>query len=181
MTSSNEYKYGRSLIALHWLMFFLLIFVYAVIEFRVLFDKGMPEREFMKSLHFMFGLLVLLLVLFRLVARRLNPRPPPHSSEGWYKLLHIASQVGHWALYALMLGMPLMGWMALSAAGKPIPFFGLVMPALIGPDETLSKQLKSLHETAGSFGYILIGVHVLAAFFHQFVLKDSLMTRLRWR
>ena len=61
MTSSNAYKYGRSLIALHWLMFFLLIFVYAVIEFRVLFDKGMPEREFMKSLHFMFGLLVLLL------------------------------------------------------------------------------------------------------------------------
>ena len=97
MTSSNAYKYGRSLIALHWLIFFLLIFVYAVIEFRVLFDKGMPEREFMKSLHFMFGLLVLLLVLFRLVARRLNPRPPPHSSEGWYKLLHIASQVGHWA------------------------------------------------------------------------------------
>jgi cytochrome b561 len=44
MTSSNAYKYGRSLIALHWLMFFLLIFVYAVIEFRVLFDKGMPER-----------------------------------------------------------------------------------------------------------------------------------------
>ena len=59
-----------------------------------------------------------------------------------------------------------MGWMVLSAAGKPIPFFGLVMPALIGPDEALAKQLKNLHETAGSLGYVLIGVHVLAAFSH---------------
>jgi len=181
MTYSNSYKYGRSLITLHWLMFFLFIFVYAVIEFRVFFDKGTPEREFMKSLHFMFGLLVLLLVLFRLVARRLSPRPPPDSSEGWYKLLDRASQVGHWTLYAFMLGMPLMGWVVLSAAGQPIPFFGLFMPALIGPDETLSKQLKSLHETAGSFGYVLIGVHLLAAFFHQFILKDNLMARMRLR
>jgi cytochrome b561 len=80
-----------------------------------------------------------------------------------------------------MLGMPLMGWMALSAAGKEIPFFGLVIPALIGPDETLSKQLKNLHETAGSIGYVLIGVHVVAAFSHQFVLKDHLMARMRLR
>ncbi len=162
-------------------MFFLFIVVYAAIEFRVYFDKGMPEREFMKALHFMFGLLVLLLVLLRLVARLSSPKPPPYSSEGWSKLLHLGSQIAHWALYAFMLGMPLMGWMVLSAAGKPIPFFGLVMPALIGPDETLAKQLKSLHETAGSFGYLLISVHVLAAFFHQFVLKDHLLARMRWR
>lgn len=84
-------------------------------------------------------------------------------------------------LYAFMLGMPLIGWMVLSAAGKEIPFFGLVIPALIGPDETLSKQLKSLHETVGSFGYVLIGLHVVAAFFHQFVLKDNLMARMRLR
>ena len=181
MTSSSTYKYGQALILLHWLMFFLFIFVYAAIEFRVFFDKGMPEREFMKALHFMFGLLVLLLVLLRLVARRLSPRLPPDSSKDWSKFFHIGSQAAHWALYAFMLGMPLMGWMVLSAAGKPIPFFGLVMPALMGPDEVLSKQLKSLHETVGSIGYVLIGLHVLAAFFHQFVLKDHLMARMRLR
>jgi cytochrome b561 len=135
----------------------------------------------MKALHFMFGLLVLLLVLLRLVARRLSPKPPAYSSVGWFKLLHIGSQVAHWALYSFMLGMPLMGWMVLSAAGKPVPFFGFVMPALIGPDEALAKQLKNLHETVGSLGYVLIGMHVLAAFFHQFILKDHLMARMRLR
>jgi superoxide oxidase len=181
MTSTNTYKYGRSLIVLHWLMFFLFICVYVFIEFRVFFDKGMPERELMKALHFMFGLLILLLVSLRLLARGLSPRPPTDSSQSGYKFLHIASQVGHLMLYAFMLGMPLMGWMVLSAAGKEIPFFGLVIPALIGPDETLSKQLKSLHETVGSFGYVLIGLHIVAAFFHQFVLKDNLMARMRLR
>jgi cytochrome b561 len=80
-----------------------------------------------------------------------------------------------------MVGMPLMGWMVLSAAGKPIPFFGLELPALIAPDDALAKQLKALHETAGSVGYVLIGLHVVAAFFHQFVLKDHLLARLRLR
>ena len=61
MTSYEpSFKYGRLLVALHWLMFLLLIVVYAAMEFRVLYDKGMPEREFMKSLHFMFGLCVFL-------------------------------------------------------------------------------------------------------------------------
>ena len=54
-TYDSAFKYSRPLVFLHWLMFLLLVVVYAAIEFRVLYDKGMPEREFMKSLHFMFG------------------------------------------------------------------------------------------------------------------------------
>jgi cytochrome b561 len=34
--------------------------------------------------------------------------------------------------------MPIVSWLMLSAAGKPIPFFGLALPALIFPDEALS-------------------------------------------
>ncbi len=181
MTSTSTFKYGRPLIALHWLMFLLLMAVYAAIEFRVIYDKGMPEREFMKSLHFLFGLLVLCLVVLRLFARRFSPQPPAPSISGFSQLLHRASQVGHLALYVFMVGMPLMGWMVLSAAGKPIPFFGLELPALIAPDHALAKQLKALHETAGSVGYVLIGLHVVAAFFHQFVLKDHLLARMRLR
>ena len=181
MTPTSTFKYGRPLIAMHWLMFLLFILVYAAIEFRVIYEKGMPEREFMKSLHFMFGLAVLLLVLLRLLARRLSPKPEPQFLTGFSKLLAIASQVGHAALYVFMSVMPLMGWMVLSAAGKPIPFFGLELPALLAPDEALAKQLKALHETAGSVGYVLICLHVVAAFIHQFALKDHLLARMRLR
>ena len=76
MTSYDPFfKYSRPLVLLHWLMFLLLIVVYAAMEFRVLFEKGMLEREFMKSLHVMFGLCVFVLVLLRLLAKRLSPHP----------------------------------------------------------------------------------------------------------
>ena len=182
MTSFEpSFKYGRLLVALHWLMFLLLIAVYAAMEFRVLYDKGMPEREFMKSLHFMFGLCVLLLVFLRLLAKRLSPRPESVSSQVLSLWLQRAAGAGHVVLYLFMVFMPLMGWVMLSAAGKPIPFFGLELPALIAPDEALAKQIKALHALAGNIGYGLIGLHVAAALFHQLVLKDQLLQRMGWR
>jgi cytochrome b561 len=66
-----------------------------------------------------------------------------------------------------------LGWLVLSAAGKPIPFFGLELPALIAPNEELAKELKELHETVGTLGYWLIGLHAVAALFHHYVLKDN--------
>ena len=69
----------------------------------------------------------------------------------------------------------------LSAAGKPIPFFGFELPALIAPDEALAKQIKAVHALAGNMGYGLIGLHVGAALFHQWVLKDRLLQRMGWR
>jgi cytochrome b561 len=180
-TTDNPFKYARPLVALHWLMFLLLIVVYAAMEFRVLYDKGMPEREFMKSLHFMFGLCVLALVLLRLLAKRLSPHPEAAVHSGALLVLQRASRLGHAVLYLFMFIMPIAGWLMLSAAGKPIPFFGLELPALIAPDEALAKQIKSLHALAGNIGYGLIGLHVAAALFHQLVLKDRLLQRMRWR
>ena len=180
-TTNTPFRYARPLVALHWLMFALFIVVYAAMEFRVLYEKGMPEREFMKSLHFMFGLCILALVLVRLWAKRLSPQPPTMDVQGLALVLQRASRVGHVVLYLFMALMPFMGWMMLSAAGKPIPFFGLALPALMAPDEALAKQIKAVHALAGNIGYGLIGLHVAAALFHHRVLKDRLLQRMRWR
>ena len=182
MTSYDAaFKYSRSLVSLHWLMFLLLILVYAAMEFRVLFEKGMPQREFMKSLHVMFGLCFFALLVLRLLAKRLSPRPEVLEGQGLKLLFHRASGAGHVVLYLFMAIMPIAGWLMLSAAGKPIPFFGLELPALIAPDEALSKQIKATHALAGNIGYGLIGLHVAAALFHQMVLKDRLLERMLWR
>jgi len=66
----------------------------------------------------------------------------------------------------------------LSAAGKPIPFFGLELPALVAPDKALASQVKELHETIGKVGYVLIGLHAVAALFHHHVMKDDTLTRM---
>jgi len=79
----------------------------------------------------------------------------------------------HLALYALMLAMPILGWRLLSAAGKPVPFFGARLPALLTESKDLAEQLNEVHETIGTIGYLLIGSHALAALFHHDVTRDN--------
>ncbi len=174
---NNSARYGSISIGLHWLMFLLIAAVYACIELRGLLPKGDELRDTLKIWHFMLGLSVFFLVLLRLLARLLSgpaPRIAPPAAR-WQELLGTAV---HYALYGLMLGLPLAGWLILSLAGKPIPFFGLELPALAAENKELSKQIKEIHETAGTVGYYLIGLHALAALFHHHFLRDNTLLRM---
>lgn len=175
-TSQATGRYSKLSIALHWLMLLLLIAVYACIELRELYPKGSDPREALKTWHFMLGLSVFVLVWVRLFARiasatpAIVPNPP-----GWQLLL---AKLVHLALYVLMIVMPLLGWALLSAAGKPVPFFGLELPAIIAENKETGKWLKEVHETIGTVGYLLIGIHTVAALFHHYVVKDNTLLRM---
>ncbi len=77
-----------------------------------------------------------------------------------------------------MLGMPLMGWVILSAEGKDIPFFGLTLPPLVGVNEALAHDVEEIHEAVGEAGYWLIGLHAAAGLFHHYLLKDNTLLRM---
>lgn len=175
------FRYSPALVALHWLMALLLVAVYASIELRVLFPKGTDMRDLMKALHFMFGLGVLLMVLARLGARWFSPKPVQGPTLGLETWAHRLASLGHLALYALMVAMPILGWLTLSAAGKPIPFLGLELPPLMAPNKNWAHDIKELHESVGVAGYWLIGLHVTAALGHHYVLKDGLLNRMSAR
>ncbi|HEY0973228.1 MAG TPA: cytochrome b [Solimonas sp.] len=169
-------RYSSLSITLHWLMLAMLIGVYACIELRVLFERGSDAREAIKAWHFMLGLSVFALVWIRLIARwvggvpAITPAPPT-----WQRRL---SGLVHFALYALMIGMPIGGWLILSAEGKPVPFFGLTLPPLVLPNEALAEQVEEIHETVGAAGYWLIGLHALAGLFHHYFQKDDTLRRM---
>lgn len=169
-------RYSSLSIALHWLMLALLVAVYACIELRELYPKGSDPREALKTWHFMLGLSVFALVWLRLAARLAGtmPRivPPPARWQA------AAAHTLHALLYLFMIGMPLAGWLLLSAAGKPVPFFGLELPALIAENKALAKQIKELHETVGTLGYYLLALHALAALFHHYVKRDNTLARM---
>lgn len=160
-------------IALHWLMLALLAAVYACIELRELYPRGSDPREALKTWHFMLGLSVFALVWVRVAARALSPRGPVQRT--WTGVLATAV---HLALYGLMIAMPLMGWMVLSAEGDPVPFFGLTLPPLVGANEGLAERVEELHETIGVAGYWLIGLHAAASLFHHYVLRDGTLRRM---
>jgi cytochrome b561 len=169
-------RYGSIAIGLHWLTLVILIGVYACINLTELFPKGSEPREALKTWHFMLGLTVLVLVTLRLVNRLVGEPPvinPP--LPRWQQRLASAM---HIALYALMFAMPILGWLVLSAAGKPVPFFGAHLPALLAENKDLAEQLKEVHETIGTIGYFLIGAHALAALFHHYVTRDNTLVRM---
>ena len=176
MQTYTSERYSTMTIALHWLMLVLMIAVYACIELREFFPKGSDPREALKMWHFMLGLTVLALVLLRVAGRLGNPTPaivPPLAP--WQQAL---AKLVHGLLYAMMIGLPIAGWLLLSAAGKPIPFFGLELPALTGENKALAKQIKELHSEVGEWGYFIIGIHALAAIYHHHILKDNTLTRM---
>ena len=169
-------RFGSVSIGLHWLMLLLLIGVYACIDLTDLYPKHSAQREALKAWHFMLGLTVLLLAAVRLIARASGPRPAivpamPIWQMRLAGLLHIA-------LYALMIGAPLLGWLTLSAAGKPIPFFGQQLPPLLAANEALAHDLKEIHEALATIGYFLIAAHALAALFHHYMMRDNTLVRM---
>ncbi|MEW5903912.1 MAG: cytochrome b [Pseudomonadota bacterium] len=168
--------YGSASIAIHWLMLLLFIGVYGSIELRELFEKGSDPREMLKSWHFMLGILLFAFVLPRIVARLSGPTPAIAPEPE--KMQQLAAKLLHLALYVLMVAMPITGYLLLSASGKPIPFFGLELPALIAPDRELAKQIKEVHEFGGTAGYFLIGAHFVAALYHHLIVRDNTLTRM---
>ena len=169
-------RYSGLSIGLHWLMLFLIAAVYATMQFKGMFPRGSEGRQMMATWHFMLGLSVGGLAVLRLIvnltrmAPAIVPEPP--------RMQMILAKLMHLALYALMIGLPLAGWLILSAAGKPIPFFGLELPPLLGRNPDLAKQIKGVHEAAASLGMALIAAHAAAALYHHYRMRDNTLVRM---
>jgi len=173
---TTDTRYGALSIGLHWCMLLLLAAVYALMEFKGVFPRGSAGRAAMKPWHFTLGLSVLGLLLLRVLlflrgpTPRIVPEPPL-----WQRRLAHGMKIG---LLAFMLVTPLAGWLALSAAGADIPFFGWRVPALLAPDRTVAALLKEVHEVLATVGYGLIAVHAGAALFHRYVVHDNTLQRI---
>ncbi|MGX5659152.1 cytochrome b [Castellaniella ginsengisoli] len=174
--SVPAHRYHSLSIGAHWLTLALLIALYSLIELRGLAPKGSDLRDAMKMWHGMLGLTVLCLTVIRLMLRlafRAPPITPPPSPR-----LHDLSRAAHAALYLFLIAAPLLGWLTLSAQGKPVPFFGFEWPALVAPDKALGHNLEDIHGTLGTLGYFLIGLHALAALYHHYFMRDDTLLRM---
>lgn len=173
-------RYGTLSMAFHWLMLLLLIGVYSCIELRELYPKGSDPRNALKAWHFTLGLTIFGLVWIRLGLRLVQVTPtilPP--LPGWQRTV---SRIIHFSLYAMMICLPLAGWLILSGEAKPIPFYGFSLPPLIAENKELAETLEEIHETGGTVGYFLIGLHAVAALYHHYVVRDNTLKRmLPWR
>jgi cytochrome b561 len=154
----------------------LLVAVYLCMELSDNFPKGSDPRNALKTWHYMLGLSVFVMVWLRLAINFRSSKPAiTPSPPAWQTQLARLVQIG---LYGLMIGMPLLGWLILSAKGQAIPFFGLQLPALIAENKDIASLIKELHEAGATAGYGLVGLHASAALFHHYFLRDNTLRRM---
>ena len=93
--------------------------------------------------------------------------------------MEISAHAMHWLLYLLMLGMPVLGVLALAWSGKPIAFLGASWTLPLTINVPLSRSIKEIHEAGANLVFAAVGLHAVAALWHQFIVKDGLLMRMR--
>jgi cytochrome b561 len=171
-------RYDRVAMSLHWLMAVTIIALLVLGFFMTGLKPGSPLQFKLYQLHKSVGVLVFLLALVRL-SWRLGHRPPPLPG-GMSPVERLLAHTGHWTLYALMLGLPLAGWVVVSTSPYNIPtiVFGLVgLPHLPLPRD-LNALAKGTHMIGGWLLVITLTGHVAAALRHHFVARDDVLARM---
>jgi cytochrome b561 len=168
----------RKLVLVHWLTVASLVGAAAAILLR---DEvsARAARSWLLEIHRHFGLFVLALFFLRVMVRARSGSLPSVGENSWP--MRAAAALVHVALYALLLVQPLLGWALSNAQDKPVHLFGLTLPALIGADEDRADTLQQWHTDVAWLLLGLVTVHVLAALWHHFVLRDGLLRAMWWR
>ena len=128
------------------------------------------------GLHKSVGLTLLLLVLLRILWHRLSPPPPPLGGVApWQMAL---ARGAHLALYALMLAVPLTGWIGSAATGIDVLWWGLRLPRPVPLSEAWSEAAFALHGGLTKVLTGVVGLHVAGALWRQFGHGDGTLRRM---
>jgi len=157
----NPKGYSARQIRLHWMVAVVIVLQFVLHEpmsqaWEGIEEGDSPAFNWLVLAHIAGGALVLIFALWRLGLRQMRGVPPvPDAGSA---PLRVAAHLVHWGLYTLMIAMPLSGGVA---------WFGGISAA------------AEAHEAMKPALLALVAVHVLAALWHQFWLKDGLMLRMK--
>ncbi len=172
--------YGLATKALHWLTALMILGVAGLGAWMVTLSYYDTWYHKGLGLHRAIGLLALATAAV-FIAWRLVSSPPdlPASIAGWQRK---AAVVAHFLFFALMILMPVSGYLVSTSAGAAVPMFDLFeIPALFRISEASRELAINVHffSAYGTVG--LATLHVAAAFKHQFIDRDGVLARMLWR
>ena len=168
--------YDRFSVLLHWAMALLILLQIAIGLWMVDLpkdDNGIRANWF--NVHKSIGIVLLLLICLRVAWLPWRSRVVPATAG----LMHLAARASHAMLYLLMVVAPLSGFLGSVYSKFPIRFFDIRLPRLAQPWDT-AKELFSVVHLVSTYALIaMVVLHLLAFAYHQFVLKDHLIMRMR--
>jgi cytochrome b561 len=168
--------YHPVLRTLHWLMALLIFCALGLGVWATQLPRGAVRGEVL-FVHKSIGVAVLALMVIRIVARLALGSPAYAAALG--RLTHAAAHAAHILLYALMIALPVSGYLTSSAGGHEVSFFGLFsLPNLVGENKALDEGASQAHYVfAWMIGVVLV-LHLLAVAWHARIKRDTVLTRM---
>lgn len=162
---------------LHWSLFGLVLFMYALTFGEDIFPRGDARVDVAWRIHISFGILFAVLVALRLALRLGNGAPA--LPDGTTPLEGLAAKGGHLLLYALLVAIPVLGVLLTWYRGDALSFFGLfTIPSPVTPDRAVARSIKGLHSLCANGILIVAGLHALAALWHHYIRHDAVLRRM---
>lgn len=192
---NTKESYGLIAIVLHWIVALGFLGAYVSVYYRHWFSEGEFSRTELNSntialyLHLSFGMTVAAFVVLRIIWKFINKKPD--DVPGGSKLEHVAAHGMHWILYAVMVIMPITGYMGTKLDTDffflfDIPKFNdtllysLIVEQWLQTDwESFEFVMDAIHKNGGAFVvWGLIAIHAGAALYHHVVRKDIVLKRM---
>jgi cytochrome b561 len=169
-------EYSAALRIIHWLTA-LAVFILVPVAVAM---SNLPDSAFKNALyevHKSVGIIAFVLVVLRIVVRLAGGAPPPDPSLAPFQ--RTASATVHGLIYALLLAMPVLGYSATNMCCKPVNLFWVwPVPINLEGSEATVKTIFAAHYYLGWLLVALVAIHISAALYHHFALKDGVLRRM---
>jgi cytochrome b561 len=174
VAGDDRTHYDGVAMTLHWLTAALVLTQFSL---ALLWDSfGRPTHHLMVVAHMSFGIILTVVIVARIVWRLMPGHRVPSLETGRVALL---ARGVHYLLYVLLATEALLGFVTRFSEGRPMSFFGLLIPGPFGAgDRATHHMFMGWHEKVGWAIIIVAAGHAAAALYHHFVLKDGVLRRM---
>ena len=179
MLKNTAFSFGLVTRVLHWLVAAGIIGLIWLGWWMVGLSYYEPWYHDSLQLHKAFGLLVLILALALVFWRFAGKRPLPSGSMAPWEIT--ASKVMHFALFALMIAVPVTGYIITTSEGQGVSMFGwFEVPAVMPKSDATRDLAIAIHYYFAYAGIALVVGHAGAALKHHFINRDDTLKRMSW-
>jgi superoxide oxidase len=169
-------RYGIVSQLFHWLVAALLFAMLGTNLLREMAEKDSLARTEWLNLHMSLGILLFVIVIMRLFWTKMTFQPT--ALPGLW-ITRMLAKAAHVLLNLATLLVPIGGYLRIASKNAPADFFGTPVPSIVGDMPWLHDITRVAHGPYMEyFFYVLIGLHVLAALWHQYVRRDGSIDRI---
>lgn len=166
---STSSRYGAGVQAFHWLTVILVLAAY-VLSKGDRYSLYSAAADGLRRIHETLGVLVFIVVVLRLLWRLFDSTPAKHPMPRW---MAAAATLIHFALYALLIGIPVTAVLGTWLNGLPVTLLGFDITPQIAQSHGVGQLIIEIHTALGNAILWLAGVHAAAALYHRFYLRDD--------